>query len=75
MKIQSDLNKLYECCEKNALFLNVDTCKTISFSRIHYPVEFAYMLAGTGLDRVSSINDLGVIIDEKFFGAFRRHGW
>jgi hypothetical protein len=30
-----------------------------------YPVEFAYMLAGTVLDWVSSINNLRVIIDEK----------
>jgi hypothetical protein len=47
------------------LFLNVDKCKTITLSRTRYPEEFAYMLAGTMLDRVSSINDLGVIMDEK----------
>jgi hypothetical protein len=28
-------------------------------------IEFSYMLSGTVLDRVSSINDLGVIMDEK----------
>jgi hypothetical protein len=28
-------------------------------------VEFSYMLGGTVLDRVSSTNDLGVIMDEK----------
>jgi hypothetical protein len=42
------------------LFLNVN-----NVDRERYPVEFAYMLAGTVLDRVSSINDLGVIMDEK----------
>jgi hypothetical protein len=51
------------------LFPYVDKCKTITFSRTRYPVEFAYMLAGTVLDRISSINDrvssLGVIMDEK----------
>jgi hypothetical protein len=65
VKIQSDLNKLSEWCERNSLFLNVDKCKTITFSRIRYPVEFSYMLGGTVLDRLSSINDLGVIMDEK----------
>jgi Reverse transcriptase (RNA-dependent DNA polymerase)/Endonuclease-reverse transcriptase len=65
MKIQSDLNKLSEWCERNSLPLNVGKCKTITFSRTRYPVEFSYMLAGTVLDRVSSINDLGVIMDEK----------
>jgi hypothetical protein len=64
-KIQSDLNKLSEWYERNSLFLNVDNCKTIRFSRTRYPVEFSYMLGGTVLDRVSSINVLGVIIDEK----------
>jgi hypothetical protein len=38
MKIQSDLNKLSEWCERNSLILNVDKCKTITFSRTRYPV-------------------------------------
>jgi hypothetical protein len=63
MKIQLYLNKLW--CERNSVFLNVDKCKTITFSRTGYPEEFAYTLAGTVLDRESSINDLGVIMDEK----------
>jgi hypothetical protein len=54
MKIQSDLNKLSEWCERNSLFLNVDKCQTITFSRTCCSVELL-------LDRVSSINDL----DEK----------
>jgi hypothetical protein len=71
IKIQSDLNKLSEWCERNSLFPNVDKCKTITFSRTRYPVEFSYMLGGTVLDRVSSINDLGVIMDEKM--TFSEH--
>jgi hypothetical protein len=65
MKIQSDLNKLSEWCDRNSLFLKVDKCKTITFSRTHYLLEFAYMLAGMVLDRVSSKNDLGVIMTKK----------
>jgi hypothetical protein len=64
-KFQFDLNKLSEWCERNSLFLNVDKFKTITFSRTRYPVQFSYMLGGTVLDRVNSINDLGVIMDEK----------
>jgi hypothetical protein len=30
-----------------------------------YPVEFTYMLGRSVLHRVNSINDLGVIMDEK----------
>jgi hypothetical protein len=47
------------------LFLNVDKYKTITFSRTPYSGLLVYMLAGTELDRVSSINHLGVIMDEK----------
>jgi hypothetical protein len=69
MKIQADLNKRSEWCERTSLFLNIDKCKTITFSRTRYPVEFAYMLAGTVLDWVGSLNDrvssLGVIMDEQ----------
>jgi hypothetical protein len=66
LKIQSDLNKLSEWCERNSLSRTVDKCKTITFSRTRYPVEFSYnMLGGFVLDRVGSINDLGVIMDEK----------
>jgi hypothetical protein len=65
-KIQSDLNKLSE-----SLFLNVDKCKTITLSRTRYPVEFAYLLAGTVLDRVRSIKDLGIIMYEKI--NFSKH--
>jgi hypothetical protein len=32
VKIQLDLNKLSEWCEKNSLILNVDKCTTITFS-------------------------------------------
>jgi hypothetical protein len=75
MKIKSDLKKLSEWCEKNSLFLNVDKCKAITFSRTRYPVEFSDMLAGTVLDRVSSINDLGVIMDEKMNFSEHLDAW
>jgi hypothetical protein len=65
MKIQSDLNKLSKWCERNSLVFNVDKCETITFSRTSYPVKFDYKMVGTVLDRVSSIHDLGFIMDEK----------
>jgi hypothetical protein len=63
LKIQYDLNRLAEWCEANALELNVGKCKSITFSRLLHPIEFSYMLGGIILDRVDSINDLGVIMD------------
>jgi hypothetical protein len=65
LKILSDLNRLAEWCETNALELNVGKCKSTSFSRLRHPIEFSYMLGGIILDRVDSINDLGVLMDSK----------
>jgi hypothetical protein len=39
--------------------------KTITFARSRHPVGFSYIQDGTVLDRVSSINNIGVIMDEK----------
>jgi hypothetical protein len=50
---------------ENALELNVGYCKSITFSRLRHPIEFSYMLGRNILDRVNSINDLGVIMDIK----------
>jgi hypothetical protein len=47
------------------LKLSVGKCKSITFSRLRHPIEFSYMLGGIILDRVDSINDLGVIMDSK----------
>jgi hypothetical protein len=71
LKIQSDQNKLTECCDRNSLLLNVGKCKTIKFARSGDPVEFSYMLGETVLDHLSSINDCGVIMDEKM--TFSEH--
>jgi hypothetical protein len=65
LKTQSNLNRLAGWCEANALELNVDNCKSITFSRLRHPIEFSYMLCGINLDRVDFINDLGVIMDSK----------
>jgi hypothetical protein len=69
-EIQSDLNILSEWCNRNSLLLNVGKYKTITFARS--PVEFSYMLGWFVFDWVSSINDLGVIMDEKM--TCGRHG-
>jgi hypothetical protein len=61
LKIQSNLNELSEWCDRNSLLLNVGECKTITFVRSRHPLEFSNMLRGTVLDRMSSINDPGVI--------------
>jgi hypothetical protein len=41
LKIQSDLNRLAEWGEANALELKVGKCKSILFSRLRHPIEFS----------------------------------
>jgi hypothetical protein len=50
--------------ENNVLFLNIDKCKTITFSRSRHPIKYLYMLSQMALERVRSMNDLGVIMDQ-----------
>jgi hypothetical protein len=76
LKIQSDLNKLSEWCDRNSLLLNVGKCKTITFARSRRPVEFSYMLGGTiarsGELHKQSRSHHGR--ENYFFGACKRHG-
>jgi hypothetical protein len=38
---------------------------------LRHPIEFSYMLGGIILDRVDSVNDLGIIMDSKmYFNVF-----
>jgi hypothetical protein len=71
LKILADLNKLTAWCKDNELFLNIDKCKTITFSRSRHPIEFPYMLGQMVLERVHSINNLGVIMDQRM--CFTEH--
>jgi predicted methyltransferase len=57
------LNRLAEWCEANALEMNANKCKSITFSRLRHPIEFLHMLDSIILDRVDSINDLRVLMD------------
>jgi hypothetical protein len=55
LKIQSDLNKLFELCG--------------AFSRLRHPVEFSYILEGFILDRVDFISDLRVLMHSRMVFA------
>jgi hypothetical protein len=60
------------------MLLNVGKCKTITFSRSCHLIGFYYMLGQMVLDRISSNNDLGVMVAlamlkfiRAFFAEFR----
>ena len=63
MNLQRDLDMLSLWCQQNCLSLNINKCKTISFHRKKLPIQFSYKIDHTELERVSEVNDLGVLFD------------
>lgn len=65
MGIQRDLNSLLNYCNTNQLFLNVEKCFVITYTRKKKPIMFDYTINNLKLVRVNSIRDLGVMMDSK----------
>lgn len=70
-RLQNDLDRLCQWCTANALELNVNKCKTMSFLRIVEKFDFVYKLDQSPLTVVESVSDLGVVLDGKM--DFRCH--
>lgn len=51
-------------CATNHIMLNIQKCSVITFSRKHDPIKFCYCLNGMPVKRVTSVRDLGVVLDE-----------
>lgn len=69
--LQEDLDRLSRWCEDNKLYLNAKKCCFISFCRRPVKIETNYSLDGQNLEYVSTVKDLGVILDEKL--TFKDH--
>lgn len=63
--IQRDLDSFNSYCLENGLFLALDKCKVISFTKKRNRVMYDYRINSNVLSRVSVIRDLGVTFDEK----------
>ena len=63
--LQLVIDSLCLWCDNNLLELNVNKCFVISFTRGLLPIVSNYHMYGKSLVRVSSIKDLGVILDSK----------
>lgn len=70
-KLQLDLISLQSYCTANQLFLNIDKCNVITYTRKKKPIHFDYSLNNNTLKRVSSIRDLGIIMDSEL--SFNLH--
>lgn len=64
-KLQSDIDELSKYCDENQLFLNIEKCSIISYTRKQSPIEFNYTLGNNSLKRIKTIRDLGIIMDNQ----------
>ena len=69
--LQTDLNAFNEWCLVNKLFLNIDKCKVINFTRKNVTLIFPYHFDGIVLNIVDKTLDLGIYIDCKL--NFKSH--
>lgn len=65
LALQQDIDKINEWCVLNGMVVNSSKCKVISFTRSVAPITHDYTFDSHGLDRVTSIRDLGLLIDRK----------
>ena len=65
LTLQSDLDSLCRWSTAWKLSLNPSKCKTITFTLRKRPILSSYSIAGTVLERVLEIRDLGILLDSK----------
>lgn len=69
--LQDDINNIHEWCIKNKMYLNSSKCHHIKFTRKRNKLQTSYFIASNKLEEVTSIRDLGVLMDSKL--GFSEH--
>lgn len=69
--LQMDIDALLDWCKENGMEANISKCNAITFSRLHSPITFEYKMEASLVQRVASVKDLGIILDNKL--AFTEH--
>lgn len=69
--LQQDVDTVAEWCVANGMEMNALKCKVISFNKSRGRLNFEYTANGVILERVTTIKDLGVIMDCKL--SFNEH--
>lgn len=71
-KMQSDIDRVNEWCDRNLIQFNLKKCFTISFHRKKQEfIMFDYSIQNVKLQRVESVRDLGIILDSEL--SFEEH--
>lgn len=64
-KLQSDLTRLQQWCDKNKMTLNPDKCYHLTFTKKNNAINYDYKINEISLKKLTNIRDLGVIVDNK----------
>lgn len=65
VKLQQAIDKFLDWCKLNGLSVNANKCKIITFTHKRNPIMYDYIMNDHPIERVSSIRDLGVLLDHK----------
>lgn len=71
IKLQSDLDRLFEYYNFNRININPSKCVQMTFTRNKKLLQYSYKIGGVILKRVEVVRDLGVILDPKLI--FDKH--
>lgn len=72
LKLQSDINRIYEWSIANRLFFNADKCAIFTACRASTSVETSYKLGDEVIKRKDEVWDLGLLVDRKYTLAHHR---
>lgn len=71
IKLQRDLDSVNDWCTLNRMFLNVNKCVVITFTKNIHKITFDYTIKNNVLVRKTCVKDLGVYFDDRL--TFRLH--
>lgn len=66
ISLQTELNNLSQWCQQNQLYLNIDKCFIVTFTRKTHPLIYHYKINNCDLARKDNIKDLGVTYESSF---------
>lgn len=69
--LQHDVNAIKHWCSANGMLLNSSKCFHIKFTRKRDPIAATYYISNDPIAEISTIRDLGVVLDSKL--DFRDH--
>ncbi|GBN44901.1 putative RNA-directed DNA polymerase from transposon BS [Araneus ventricosus] len=63
--LQSEIDCLFKWCTVNKLYLNIEKCSILSYTRKSQPLNHVYKINDLVLSRSDSVTDLSIIFDTK----------